>query len=237
MRRKDLMTVFQKQLLPGALAAGLVCLVGAGLATAKYAGSKATDSASTPAPATSDNGKAQVQPARPRIEPMMIPANAEIRVRLDQSLDSGANHSGDTFAAHVAAPVVVGNRVVIPEGAEARGRVVEAVRSGRFSHPGRLDVALTRVQVDGKWFEVSTSDTSRRGGSHRNHNLGWIGGGGVGGALIGGIAAGGKGALIGGPIGAGAGTAVAFFTGKKNVHLPAETELRFYTSRPVAAKS
>jgi ABC-type phosphate transport system permease subunit len=114
---------------------------------------------------------------------------------------------------------------------------VEAVHSGHFSHPGRLEVALTRVQVDGNWIEVSTSDTSRRGGSHRNNNLGWIGGGGVGGALIGGLAAGGKGALIGGPIGVGAGTAVAFFTGKKNVHLPAETELRFYTSRPVPVTS
>jgi len=229
------MTIFRKQLLPGALAAGLVCLIGAGLATAKYVSSKTPSNA--PAPATADDGSAETQPAPPPIEPMMIPANTAITIRLDQSLDSAENHSGDTFEAHVAAPVVVDNRVVIPEGAEARGRVVEAVHSGHFSHPGRLEVALTRVQVDGKWVEVSTSDTNRAGGSHRNHNLGWIGGGGVGGALIGGIAAGGKGALIGGPIGAGAGTTVAFFSGKKNVHLPAETELRFYTSRPVPATS
>ena len=106
----------------------------------------------------------------------MIPANTAITVRLDQSLDSAENHSGDTFEAHVAAPVVVDNRVVIPEGAEARGSVVEAVRSGHFSHPGHLEVALTQVQVEGKWVGVSTHDTSRKGGSHRNNNLGWIGG-------------------------------------------------------------
>lgn len=232
------MTIFRKQLLPGALAAGLVCLIGAGLATAKYESSKTTNSATTPAPAptASDDGSAGTQPAPAPIEPLM-PANTMITVRLDQPLDSGENHSGDTFEAHVAAPVMVDNRVVIPEGAEARGRVVEAVHSGHFSHPGHLEIALTRVQVNGNWVEISTSDTNRWGRSQRNNNVGWMAGGGVGGALIGGIAAGGKGALIGGPIGFGAGTAVAFFTGKKNVHLPAETELRFYTSRPVPATS
>jgi len=231
------MTIFRRQLLPGLLATGLLCLIGAGLATAKYVSNKAESSAAASAPEATDDGSTASQPASSPIEPLAIPANTAIAVRLDQSLDSAENHSGDTFEAHVAAPVVVDNRVVIPEGAQARGRVVEAIHSGRFSHPGRLEIALTRVQKDGKWFEVSTRDTNRKGGSHRNRNWAMIGGGGGGGALIGAIAAGGKGALIAGPIGAGAGTAVAFFTGKKNVHLPAETELRFYTSRPVAAKS
>ncbi len=220
-------------MLPGLVVGGLVCLIGAGLATAKYERSKARSDASTPATATSDNGSAALQPAAPPMETLTIPADTEIAVRLDQSLDSGENHSGDTFDAHVAEPVVVGDRVVIPRDAPTRGRVLEAVRSGHWSHPGHLEIALTQVQVDGTWYEVSTHDTNRRGGSHRNRDLGWIGGGGVGGALIGGIAAGGKGALIGGPLGLGAGATVAFLSGKKNVHLPAETELRFYTSRPL----
>jgi hypothetical protein len=236
-RRRDLMTIIRKQMLPVALSAGLVCLIGAGLATAKYVSEKTASNATARVAATTGNGSADLQPTPQPIEPMTIPENTAITVRLDHSLDSAENHAGDTFEAHVAAPVVVDNHVVIPEGAEARGRVVAAVRSGHLSHPGHLEIALTRVQVDGKWFEVATHDTSRKGGSHRNNNLGWIGGGGVGGALIGGLAAGGKGALIGGPIGAGAGIAVATLTGKRNVHLPAETELRFYTSRPVPATS
>ena len=47
------------------------------------------------------------------------------------------------------------------------------------------------------------------------------------------IAAGGKGALIGGPVGAGVGTAVAAFTGKKDFVLPAETRLSFRLHEPV----
>jgi len=39
--------------------------------------------------------------------------------------------------------------------------------------------------------------------------------------------------LIGGPVGAGAGTAVAFMTGKKDIHLAPETPLTFRLVRPV----
>lgn len=44
---------------------------------------------------------------------------------------------------------------------------------------------------------------------------------------VGALAAGGKGALTGGPLGAGAGTAAAALTGKKNFVLPAATRLSF----------
>ena len=52
--------------------------------------------------------------------------------------------------------------------------------------------------------------------------------------LVGAVAAGGKGALIGGPIGAGAGTVAALVTGKKDIRLPAETRLTFNLADPVA---
>jgi hypothetical protein len=54
-----------------------------------------------------------------------------------------------------------------------------------------------------------------------------IGGGAAAGAVLGGVAGGGKGAAIGGVIGAGAGTATAYFTGKKEIVLPVETILTF----------
>jgi len=48
--------------------------------------------------------------------------------------------------------------------------------------------------------------------------------------LIGGIASGGVGAVIGAAAGAGAGTA---YTGKKDIRVPAETTLTFQLSRSV----
>jgi len=65
------------------------------------------------------------------------------------------------------------------------------------------------------------------GGSHKRRNWGWIGGGTGGGAVIGALAAGGKGALIGSGIGAAAGTTTAFLTGKKDVRFSSERVLRF----------
>jgi hypothetical protein len=47
------------------------------------------------------------------------------------------------------------------------------------------------------------------------------------------IPAGGKGGLIGGPIGAGARKAAAFITGKKEVSLPPETPLMFTHEEPL----
>jgi hypothetical protein len=52
-------------------------------------------------------------------------------------------------------------------------------------------------------------------------------------AAIGALAAGGTGALLGGPVGAGAGTTVALLTGKKDIKLHAETPLTFKLAEPV----
>jgi hypothetical protein len=52
-------------------------------------------------------------------------------------------------------------------------------------------------------------------------------------SCIGAIAGGGEGVLIGGPIGAGVGTAAAFITGKKDIRLPPETPLTFTLAGPV----
>jgi hypothetical protein len=80
---------------------------------------------------------------------------------------------------------------------------------------------------------LTTSDVVVRGSSHKKRNLAWIGGGTGGGALIGALAAGGKGALIGSGIGAAAGTTTAFFTGKKDVGFSAERRLRFRLNREI----
>ncbi len=97
----------------------------------------------------------------------------------------------------------------------------------------RLRLALTDVEVGGKSYKLRTTSAVRVGSSHKNRNLAWIGGSAAGGVIIGAIAGGSKGALIEGPVGAGAGTAVAFLTGKKDIRLPAETPLTFKLAYPV----
>lgn len=163
-----------------------------------------------------------------------VPEGTALHVRLDQSLATNQHRSGDGFTATLMQPVRVNDQVVIPEGSQVNGVVVYAKESGRLKGRAQMGLALESVQVGNDSYDIATNTITRASGSHRKRNIAWIGGGGVGGALIGAIAAGGKGALIGGPVGAGAGVAVAAITGKKNVRVPAETVMTFRLVEPVS---
>jgi len=163
----------------------------------------------------------------PRTVAVTVPEETAIRVTLDQGISSNQNRPGDHFEATISEPVVLNDKTVIPQGTPVEGLVVDARPSGHLMGRAHLRLALESMQLNGKTYDLRTSSSYRRGGDHKKRNWAWIGGGAGGGALIGAAAAGGKGALIGGPIGAGAGTAVAYFTGKKDIHLRPETKLEF----------
>jgi hypothetical protein len=169
----------------------------------------------------------------PRTIPVTVPEATAIHVTLDQGISSNQNRPGDRFEATVSEPVVLNDKTVIPQGTPVEGIVVDARPSGHLMGRAHLQLALESMQLNGKTYDLKTSTAYRRGGDHKKRNWALIGGGAGGGALIGAAAAGGKGALIGGPIGAGAGTAVAYFTGKKDIHLRPETRLEFRLNQPV----
>ena len=165
-----------------------------------------------------------------------VPAGTELPVRLNQSVGSGRSAAGEQFDATLHAPVVVGDKVVVPKGAIVLGHVTHAVASGRLKTPARLSVTLDELEWQGKSYPITTSSVSRSARSHKNRNLALIGGGSGAGALIGGLAGGGTGALIGAGAGAAAGTAGAYATGKKDVLLPAESLLTFRLQAPVKVR-
>ena len=169
----------------------------------------------------------------PRTVPITVPEQTAIHVTLDQGTSSNQNRPGDHFEATISEPVVLNDKTVIPQGTPVEGLVVDARPSGHLMGRAHLQLALESMQLNGRTYDLRTSSSYRRGGDHKKRNWAWIGGGAGGGALIGAAAAGGKGALIGGPIGAGAGTAVAYFTGKKDIHLRPETRLEFRLNQPV----
>lgn len=200
-------------------------------ATSDNGTSNTAPASSANAPADNSTAGASQQVSSP--PPLVIPAGTPITVRLQQRLSSASAAPGERFEAVIDESVVVDNRVVVPVGAMATGHVVVARHSGRLHHPGELGLALDSVTVGQENIPLATSSVIARGGSHKKRNWGFIGGGGAGGALIGGLAAGGKGALIGAPIGAAAGTTTAFITGKKDVTFGSERRLRFRLSRDI----
>ena len=165
--------------------------------------------------------------------PVSVPAGTPIHVTLDQSIASNRNRAGDDFEASLSQPVVLNGKTVIPKGARVRGIIVDSKESGRLQGVARLQLELREVVVGSKSYDLETSSVTRTGSNHNKRNLGYIGGGSAGGALIGAIAGGGKGAVIGAAVGAGAGTAGAAATGKKDIIIPAETPLSFTLTQPV----
>lgn len=155
-----------------------------------------------------------------------IPSGAKITIRTGSELSSGTAKAGQTFEATLARDLVSGGKTVAKAGSPVKGKVTVAKSSGRLHAPGQLTLRLTSVAG----IPVSTTSYHVQGKSHTKGNAEKIGGGAAAGALIGGLAGGGKGAGIGALAGGAAGTGVAAYTGKEEAVVRAETALTFTTT-------
>ncbi|HEX4919459.1 MAG TPA: hypothetical protein VFV92_01815 [Candidatus Bathyarchaeia archaeon] len=166
-----------------------------------------------------------------------VPAGTHITVRTDSQINSATAHVGQSFRANLTRDLVVNHKILAKSGAPVKGKVTYVKSSGRLHAPGQVTIRLTSIQLsNGKTLPVSTSGFHRKGKSHTKSNVTKIGGGAAAGALIGGVAGGGKGALIGTAVGAGAGTGVAAATGKEEAVIHAETAITFTTTVNATAK-
>ena len=192
------------------------------VAANQQAAPQPTSQAPASAPAAATNQTAPEAPAPVRLT---VPAGTAILIRTNGELSSKQNEVGDRFSGVLDAPLRTHGETVFAAGTPVSGEVVAAKGKGRFKGAGDLGLELTaigRETVHTSEFEKVDKGEGKRTGA-------FIGGGTGLGAIIGGIAGGGKGALIGGLAGAGAGTAGAA-TGNRNVILPAETRITFRLS-------
>jgi hypothetical protein len=155
---------------------------------------------------------------------------------LDQAISTKTATAGAPFTATVAQPIVMGGKTVVPTGSRTQGVVEDSKSPGKFKGEGVLTVKLTKLTVQGITYPVDaeSSTSTQKGKGKRSTAM--IGGGAAGGALIGGLAGGGKGAAIGALVGGGAGTAGAAMTGNKELALPVETAVSFKLVQPVTLK-
>jgi len=159
------------------------------------------------------------RPLRGRV--VVAPAGSRFDATLVSTLSSGLNRVGDIVTASVSNALVVGSDVVIPNGSQVIGQVVNAIPAKRFKAGagGVLEIRFTSIQTpDGQRYPISASvDTAQfkleaeTGGSRLAKGVGKAAvGAGLGAALgtaIGAIAGGmpGKGAWSGAAIGGGLG--------------------------------
>jgi hypothetical protein len=163
----------------------------------------------------------------PEPQPVIVPAGTTLTVRLGESVGSKISSPGQSFSATLASAVRVDGNEVIPAGASARGTVVDAKALGRFKGGASLELRLTSITVNGSERTIETSAVSREEKGKGKRTAVLAGGGTALGAIVGGLAGGGKGAAIGALAGGGAGAGGAAFTGNKDIVLPAESALSF----------
>src|SRR5215510_11018089 len=71
-----------------------------------------------------------------------IPAGTVIPVVMIDSISSDFNQPGQTFRASVGAPIRVGNRIVVPQGAPARVKLVSVDSAGKIKGRSSLGLQL-----------------------------------------------------------------------------------------------
>ena len=166
-----------------------------------------------------------------RPDPITVPEGATFPLVLETAMSSASSRSGDLIVARLAEDVRVGEKVVVPSGSEVRGRVTEAVPSGRVKTRARLAFDFDTLVLDGKEHSIGTRTVDLTAGDTHNRDAATIGIGAGAGAIVGAVVDGKKGAGIGALIGGAAGTGVVLANTGKEVSLGSGTRVTVRLTR------
>ncbi|MGA7226027.1 MAG: BON domain-containing protein [Candidatus Acidiferrales bacterium] len=169
----------------------------------------------------------------PQPKDVVIPASSTVSIRMIDGIDSKVNHSGEIFHASLDAPLVVGDSVVVPRGADVYVRLTSASSAGHLKGKSELHLELLKMDFQGRSYDLASDTYTEVGNSRGANTAKKVGGGAIAGALLGGLLGGGRGAAIGAGVGAGGGAVYQGATKGKQVQIPAETKLDFQLSQPV----
>ena len=176
-----------------------------------------------------------------------LPSGTAVKMKLETTLATFSSKAGDPFSARVTEPVVIDGKTVIPIGTTVEGRITKSSEPRRIA--GKPTIAIFPENIvlpNGDRFMLNATlvDTNRgrgsdvntegqfKGAGHDGKDVTEVGMATGGGMLIGGLADGGKGLLIGGAVGAT--ITVTHWLGKhRSATLPAGTELVMELNRPM----
>ena len=172
-----------------------------------------------------------------------LPAGTTLDVTLDQEIGTKVSKVGDTFSGTVSTAVVAANgETVVPAGSKIYGKVTGLDNSDHAGEPAAIKVDFEQIEIGGvsDAFNASVTATilQTRGADAREETLRKAGVGAAAGAILGAVLSGGdlQKILIGGALGAAAGTAISLGTGDVEAVLPAGTKMTLQTTRTVALR-
>jgi hypothetical protein len=175
-----------------------------------------------------------------------VPEGTPLKVNLQTTISTFSSKVGDPFRGKIVDPVVIDGKTVIPVGATVEGRVTKVTEPRRISGKPTIGILPEDlVMPDGQRFMLNAvlvdtnipgTDVNEEGifkgsGHDRRDQIEVAGGTGAG-MLIGGLAGGPPGLLIGGAIGAGA-TSTHWLVQHRSAVLPSGTQLMMELSRPM----
>jgi hypothetical protein len=172
-----------------------------------------------------------------------LPIGTEIKVSLDDSINSRHDTVGRTVSAHVMENVVAaGGQTVIAAGAPVRLTItkLEPAKS-KSAAAGKLAFRVDGIAMGGELQKVQADvrpvPHELRGRGVTAGDAGKVGVGAVGGAVLGRVIGGNtRGAVIGGVVGAAGGAVVASQTASRDVVVKAKTPVVFVLTETLVAR-
>ncbi len=172
--------------------------------------------------------------APPKPVTVTVTQGTPIELRLDHAVSSKTSSAGERFSGKLANPILLNGKVIVPQGTEFSGTVLQAVPVGRLAGGASLRVSLNSFSLDGKEYAIQTAPIVRISKGQGKRTAEFAGGGAALGAAIGALVHGGKGALIGAAAGAGAGAVGSAATlTAHDVALSTESVVAFHLAQDV----
>ncbi len=176
-------------------------------------------------------------PRRP-VTPILVPVGTNLKVRLNETLSSKESRAGDKFTATVMDPVRFNEGTV-------RGHIRSIVHSGKVKGRTTMNLTFDSIELpDARHGILHGYVTKVYGSKNSADNEGGVqsegrgkqtlkrsGIGATAGAIIGGIAGGGKGAAIGLILGGAGGAGSLAINGSKELKLESGTEMLVHVTR------
>lgn len=164
-----------------------------------------------------------------------LKAGTEMRVRMDNEINSKVSSVNDTFTATVLKPVMVRGAAILPAGAIIEGRIVEVKSASAGNKNGSFKVKFETLRLPTgakRTIDADLANVDFKKSSSFFSTIAIVSSTAVG-AILGTVAGSGRGALIGAGLGAGAGTSAAFLKKGKEARIKADEEFGIRLNKEV----
>jgi hypothetical protein len=181
-----------------------------------------------------------------------VPAGTQVLLHLQSPIDTKSAKVGDGVYCRTSFPVTQNNVAVIPAGTYVKGKIAQVKRAGRIK--GRAEILFnftTMIFPNGYTIDlpgalenapgsrnstVADKEGTVKADSQKGKDAGTVAKSGATGAVIGAVAAGGKGSGIGGLAGAAVGLGQVLFTRGQDVRIDQNTALEMVLERPLTVE-